>query len=169
MRRRVTAKQENASMCFVCGLDNVAGLKAAFFNLENNEVMGVFVPREEHQSYPGRLHGGLAATIFDETMGRVINWGNKDDWGVTVDLYTRFRKPVPLDEEIKVVAKIVRQGGRSYEAEGRIILADGSTAVEGSGHYLILPANQITDMDITDKNWGVVPSVDDPSEVDIPE
>ena len=156
-------------MCFVCGLENPAGLKAAFYELENGELAGVFRPGSQHQSYPGRLHGGLAATILDETMGRVINVGEKGVWGVTVDLQVRFRKPVPLEEEIRVVGRIVRKGGRSYEAEGRILLADGSTAVEGSGRYMILPADRITDVPMNDDNWRVVPVETDPLELEVPD
>jgi hypothetical protein len=36
-------------MCFVCGLKNAFGLKAAFYNLESGEVAAVFTPREEHR------------------------------------------------------------------------------------------------------------------------
>ncbi|MCM8762953.1 MAG: PaaI family thioesterase, partial [Candidatus Omnitrophica bacterium] len=53
----VTSKQPNSRMCFVCGLKNAFGLKAAFFNLDTGEVAALFTPREEHQGYPGRLHG----------------------------------------------------------------------------------------------------------------
>lgn len=169
MRRSVTGKQENASMCFVCGLQNPAGLKAAFFELENGELMGLFNSGEQHQSYPGRLHGGLAATILDETMGRVINVSEKGVWGVTVDLQIRYRKPVPLSEELRVVGRIIRKSGRSYEAEGQIVLADGTAAVEGSGRYMILPADKITDVPMDGENWRVVPADGDPLEVEVPD
>ncbi len=169
MRHNVTAKQENASMCFVCGLDNSAGLAASFYELENNELVGIFTPGQQHQGYPGRLHGGIAATILDETMGRVITAGSKDVWGVTVDLHIRYRKPVPLEEEIRVVGRIIRQGGRSYEAEGRIVLADGTTAVDGNGRYIILPIGEIFNGEMDEKDWKVVPAGHDPSEVEVPE
>jgi acyl-coenzyme A thioesterase PaaI-like protein len=58
--------------CLVCGVDNALGLQARFYELEGGELLGVFSPREEHQSYPGRLHGGIASTILDETVGRAI-------------------------------------------------------------------------------------------------
>jgi len=169
MRHNVTAKQENASMCFVCGLDNSAGLAASFYELENNELVGIFTPGQQHQGYPGRLHGGIAATILDETMGRVITTIVKDAWGVTVDLHIRYRKPVPLNEEIRVMGRIVRQSGRSYEAEGRLLLADGSTAVEGNGRYLILPVEEIVNVEMDDKVWKVVPAGDDPIELEVPD
>ena len=85
MRQRVTAKQENSRMCLVCGLKNPFGLKASFYELENDELLAIFRPSEEHQSYPGRLHGGIATAVLDETIGRAILMKVEDIWGVTID------------------------------------------------------------------------------------
>jgi transposase len=64
MKYKVVRKQNNSKMCFVCGLNNESSLKAAFFELDNNELIAIFKPQEGHQSYPGRLHGGVAAAHF---------------------------------------------------------------------------------------------------------
>ena len=69
MRQRVTGKQENSRMCLVCGLKNPFGLMTAFYELENDELLAIFRASDEHQSYPGRLHGGVAAAVLDETIG----------------------------------------------------------------------------------------------------
>ncbi len=60
MSRNVENKQPNSHMCFACGLDNKFGLKARFFEIEGKELVGIFTPADEHQGYPGRLHGGIA-------------------------------------------------------------------------------------------------------------
>ena len=72
MRHLVKAKQPNSKMCLVCGLKNRSGLGAYFYELDNGELLAIFRPAEEHQSYPGRLHGGIATAILDETIGRAI-------------------------------------------------------------------------------------------------
>jgi acyl-coenzyme A thioesterase PaaI-like protein len=161
MRYRITAKQENSRMCFVCGLHNPYGLYTSFYELENGELLGIFKPREAHQGYPGRLHGGIAATILDETIGRAINIGQKEVWGVTVEISTRYRQPIPLNEEIRVVGRIVRETGRSFEGTGEILLPDGSTAVEGRGKYIKLPIEKIADFDHTGEDWKVVSTEND--------
>ena len=108
MRLNVTQKQPNSRMCFVCGLENSFGLKSRFYELEDGQLMAVFSPSNEHQGYPGRLHGGLAATILDETIGRAIMLTHSANiWGVTVDFSMRLRKPVPIDGEVTVLARIV--------------------------------------------------------------
>ena len=54
MIRKIRAAQNVSRMCLVCGMENTAGLKARFFEVDGGELVGVFQPREEHQGYPGR-------------------------------------------------------------------------------------------------------------------
>ena len=117
MLRKVTGKQPNSRMCLVCGMKNSFGLHTAYYELDNDELLAVFLLRSEHQSYPGRLHGGIISTILDETIGRAIMMHSVDEvWGVTVDLQIRFKKPVPLDEELKVVGRITKDSSRFFKA-----------------------------------------------------
>ena len=167
MRYRVKAKQENSKMCLVCGLKNSFGLRTSFYTLENDELLAVFTPMEEHQSYPGRLHGGIATAILDETVGRAIMINYQDFWGVTIEFTTRYRKPIPLSEEIRVVGRITKNSRRYFEGTGEILLKDGSIAAEGRGKYLRLPLEKIADFDFGEQEWKVVPSQDDPEEVEI--
>lgn len=152
MAPSVRAAQNVSRMCMVCGRENSAGLHARFFELDNGELAGVFVPREEHQGYPGRLHGGLASTILDETIGRAINIADPAAWGVTVELTVRYRKPVPLGGEIHAVGRITKDSGRLFEGTGEIRLPDGTVAVEASGKYLRLPIDKIAEGDF-ESEW----------------
>lgn len=150
-------------MCLVCGLKNPFGLHTSFFELDNSELLAVFKPREEHQSYPGRLHGGIISTILDETIGRAIMIGSEGDiWGVTVDLQIRFKKPVLLNEELRVVGRITRDSNRFFEGTGELLLSNGTVAATGHGKYLKVPLEKIADFDVHAQEWGVVESPDDP-------
>jgi acyl-coenzyme A thioesterase PaaI-like protein len=166
MRYRVKAKQENSKMCLVCGLKNQFGLRSTFYELDNDELLALFTPMEEHQSYPGRLHGGIATAILDETIGRAIMIWHEDLWGVTINFSTRFRQPVPLDEEIRVVGRVTKDAHRYFEGSGEILLKDGSMAVEGRGKFLKLPLERIADFDFNEQEWQVVPAEDDPEVVE---
>lgn len=152
MTHAVLAAQNISRMCMVCGTENSAGLHARFYELDNGELVGAFTPRQEHQGYPGRLHGGIASTILDETIGRAINLTDPDAWGVTIELTVRYRKPVPLDGEIVAHARITKDGGRVFEGSGEIRLADGSVAVEAHGRYLRLPIDKISEGDF-EREW----------------
>jgi len=159
---KVTGKQPNSKMCFVCGLENKFGLKSRFYELENGELMAVFQPAQEHQGYPGRLHGGIGATILDETIGRAIMLSETTNiWGVTVDFSMRLRKPVPLDREVRVVARVTKTGKRTFEGTGEIILEDNSVAIEGKGKYLKMDLEKIADFDHNEQEWRVVELEDD--------
>jgi uncharacterized protein (TIGR00369 family) len=150
-------------MCLVCGLKNPFGLHTSFFELDNNELLAVFKPRGEHQSYPGRLHGGIISTILDETIGRAIMIQSEGDiWGVTVDLQIRFKKPVPLDEELRVIGRITKDSSRFFEGTGELLLQDGTVAATGHGKYLKVPLEKIADFDVDHQEWQVVQSNDDP-------
>ena len=162
MTHQVTAKQNNSQMCFVCGMKNPHGLGASFFELDNGELLGIFEPGEEFQGYPERLHGGIAATILDETIGRAILIAQQEVWGVTVEFTTRYRKPVPLGEKIHVVGRIERDRRRLFQGTGEILLPDGEVAVEGKGRYLKIPLDEITEGEIGEMEWKVVPDPDDP-------
>ncbi len=150
-------------MCFVCGLQNDFGLKSRFFELEDDRLVAIFRAAQEHQGYPGRLHGGIAATILDETIGRAIMLRYSDNiWGVTVDFSMKLRKPVPIGEDIRVLGRIVSESKRSFNGEGQILLADGTVAVEGKGTYLKMDIERIADFDHQGEDWKIISLPDDP-------
>ncbi|MGE5678616.1 MAG: PaaI family thioesterase [Pseudomonadota bacterium] len=167
MKHKVTGKQHNSRKCLVCGLKNDLGLKASMYELENGELVSVFKPLEEHQSYPGRLHGGIAAAILDETIGRAILVKDKNAWGVTVELELKYKKPVPLDEELRVVGRITKDSKRLFEGTGEILLANGEVAVTAYGKYMKMPLDRIADFDEQDEEWKVAASESDPGEIEL--
>ena len=117
----------------------------------------MFALREEHQSYPGRLHGGIASAILDETIGRAITISYPGTWGVTVELSLRYRKPVPLTSEIRAVGRITRDTRRLFEGSGEILLADGTVAVEARGKYLKAQLDEIVAEGLDERDWFADP------------
>ncbi len=167
MEHGVKQKQPNSKMCFVCGLHNDFGLKSRFYELDNGELLALFTPAAEHQGYPGRLHGGLAAAILDETIGRAVMIPSGGTvWGVTVDFSMRLKKPIPLDKQIRVVARITRDRSRAFEGSGEILLADGSAAITATGKYLKMDIGNITNADFVEEAWQVVGDDEDIASVD---
>ena len=122
--------------------------------------------REEHQSYPGRLHGGVSSAILDETIGRAILLLQPDAWGVTVEFSVRFRRPLALDEEIRCVARITRDTSRLFEGSGEILLPGGAVAVEATGKYLKQTLGDITDDGFAEREWFTDPR-ETPEQVDL--
>jgi acyl-coenzyme A thioesterase PaaI-like protein len=117
------------------------------------ELLGIFTLREEHQSYPGRLHGGIATAILDETIGRAITIANPGVWGVTAELTVRFRRPLPVSGDLRCVGRITRDTRRLFEGSGEILLDDGTVAVEANGRYVKMTLGEITDDDFDQRDW----------------
>lgn len=167
MKYKVIKKQQNSKKCLVCGLKNDLGLKTSFYELENGELVAIFSPLEEHQSYPERMHGGIAGAILDETMGRAIMIKDENIWGVTVELNVKYKKPVPLHEELRVVGRITKDSSRLFEGTGEILLPNGEVAVIASGKYMKMPIDKIANFDEGDQEWQIVLSDQDPSEIEL--
>jgi len=143
-------------MCFVCGRNNDAGLQAAFYEMEDGCLVCLFTPQEVHQSYPGRLHGGIASTILDETIGRAIMIGSGGEvWGVTLELTVEYKKPVPLGVELRVIGRIDGESSRFFSGSGEILLPGGEIAVLARGRYMKVPIEKIAEFDEAAFGWAV--------------
>lgn len=142
---KVIGKQRNSKMCMICGLDNEYGVGAPFYNMEDSSVMTVFKYKEQHQSYPGRVHGGLITAMLDE-MGIRAFWAkenSEEQFGVTTTLETKYRKPVPYETKLIGRAEIVKDTSRYFVAEACIMDVHGTVLANGTINYIKLDMNRI--------------------------
>jgi acyl-coenzyme A thioesterase PaaI-like protein len=110
---------------------------------------------KEYQGYPGIAHGGIIATILDETMGRAMLSDNPNRLLMTAKMEVRYRHPVPLDTEIVFRGTIIKDRGRLVQAEGQAILPDGTVAVETFGTMVQIPADELAAMNTPEAGWRV--------------
>lgn len=153
-------KQPNSAFCFVCGLENVAGVKVRFYETVSAagvpELLARFSGRPCHQGYPGRVHGGVLTGVLDETIARAINYGARVDverWGITAELSTRFLHPVPLETELSARGRVLTQNRRMFTGSGEILLPDGTVAVRAEGKFLKLPLSAISGSEVALPGW----------------
>ncbi len=156
-------KQPTSRMCFVCGERNVAGLHMRFYEQDDvagnlPTLLGKFTAQEQHQGYPGRMHGGVISAALDETVGRAImvRYGEAI-WGVTVELNVRFLKPVPIGVPLTIVGRIDIDRSRVFEGTGQLFLPDGTLAAESTGKYVKMDISKIADFDYEREEWYVRP------------
>ncbi len=123
------------SWCFACGKDNPIGLKLEF-ELTEAQYSTVFIPGPEHQSYDGRVHGGIITTLLDEVIAGFVHKSTGKD-AFTARLEVRYRQPVPIGQPLRAVARPIKQKGRMYEMQGELFLADGQLAAEATGKILL--------------------------------
>lgn len=156
-------QQPSSRFCFVCGVENPCGLRIRFFNDGHHRALARVTLGSQYQSYPGIAHGGILTTILDETMGRaVLAEDGSDDihaarFMFTARMETRFRQPVPLDEEFVVRGRVDSDRGRVVQVSGEVVLADGRVAVEATATLLTIPPDQVAQMLTTDVGWRVYP------------
>ncbi len=123
--------------CFGCGPRNPYGLQM-IFRLENNMIVSDFMPREEHQGFPGVIHGGIIATILDEALNRTSRLSGQPMWTMTGRLEVRYRQNVPYGAMLRVRASLTSQRDRMVQATGMLTLADDESTIlaEGKGTFI---------------------------------
>ena len=165
MKLKVIKKQNNSAMCAVCGMSNNLSLRARFYEVEGELMVGVVTGRDEHQSYPNRMHGGLISALLDEVIGRAINIPEPDAFGVTSELNVKFMKPVPLNEELKVVGKLTKNTRLVFQAAGFIEDSAGNILATATATYVKMTAARIAGKPLTADQWFFLP--DEEREIEI--
>ena len=131
----------------MCGLDNEYGVRAPFYNMEDGSVMTLFRYRKQHQSYPGRVHGGIITAMLDE-MGLRALWAkelSEETFGVTFSLETKYRKPVPYDQDLIGKGIIVKNSSKFFVTEASIMDTKGNVLANGTVKYIRLDVNEIAE------------------------
>ena len=133
----------NYQKCFVCGQRNPYGLHLVF-QLDQNTIVADFQPREEHQGFPGVIHGGIVAAVLDEALGRTSLLGNQQEWTMTGRLEVRYRRYVPYGPLLRVRATLDMERPRVLQASGVLTLADDEKVVLAEAHGSFLPLSSET-------------------------
>jgi len=150
-------KQPTSRTCFLCGRENDFGLKMCWYNdPENNQITGTVVVPEQFNGYPGIVHGGIVASILDETAGRsVLLNGNFDELYVTLKLEVSYRQPTPTNVPLTAVGKLVRRRSRTAQVTAELRLPDGTVTAECTA-LLALPPDEIkNEWNAEKKYWRV--------------
>jgi acyl-coenzyme A thioesterase PaaI-like protein len=91
---------------------------------------------ERHQAGPGFAHGGLIAAALDEACGLLASWYRFPT--VTARIFVRYRRPVEINMELLVRARLVSERGRRLRIEGDI--TDGTDILaEARAAFLHVP------------------------------
>lgn len=115
--------------CFACGARNDAGLQLVF-RQEGDAVVTEFTADERFQGFPGVVHGGILATLLDETLNRLAMAEGR--MMMTGRLDIRYRGVAPLGRPLRVSARVRSSRARMIQAEGEIRLADGGADEDGA-------------------------------------
>ncbi len=126
--------------CFVCGYENPIGL-SVHPHLEGDAVVILFTPKQEHCGFRGALHGGITAALLDEAMFWAAAVGLHKTV-VTAELTVRYSKPVPIDEPVRVEARLLEVRRRTARTRGTLVSQTGDILVKAEGKYVAIRADK---------------------------
>ncbi len=90
--------------CLLCGSNNPFGFKLCFNVEKDGSVTAELSCKQIFQSYTDTLHGGVISALLDSAMTNALF--AVGIIAVTAELTVRFKKPVRLDKDIAIWAKI---------------------------------------------------------------
>lgn len=120
--------------CFVCGECNPDGFRGRFEIDEDLQVYFRFRGRSSMQGYGTVMHGGLQATILDETMGWATAVSCKR-MTVLAEITVRYLRRTPIEADLVAEAWVTASGSRLIKAEGIIRDAEGTIYTRAIGKF----------------------------------
>lgn len=125
----------HSSWCFMCGDENACGVGARF-HVEGDAVRTSVRLPAHLNGYKGVAHGGVVAALLDESMGWAATvFGREHTMYVTGELTVKYMSPVPVDRDLEIESRLVRDAGRIAYAEGEL-RSRGHVCVKASGKFL---------------------------------
>jgi uncharacterized protein (TIGR00369 family) len=129
--------------CFGCGPANPVGLHLDFFLAEDQSVVSRPTIPDTYEGPKGYLHGGIIATLLDETMSKAIR--AQGFIAMTRNMEVDYLRPVPSAKSLRLEGRITRSEGRKHWAEAKILNAEGSTLAQAKGLFIeVRPRQEAT-------------------------
>jgi acyl-coenzyme A thioesterase PaaI-like protein len=95
------------------------------------------------ESVPGRVHGGITASVFDDLMGYVQVIDGLASY--TRELHVRYLAPMPTHTRIEVRARTTERTDRRTVVTAEARVAGGGTVVaDARGIFAVVPPDQLT-------------------------
>lgn len=148
-------RQPNSKYCFICGLENPAGLHLKFDSEEDGTVTTQVTVPETYQGYPGVVHGGIVAAMLDEACGRAHMTGDSPRFFFTARLELRYRKNTPVDRPLKLIGKVGKIKERTATARAFLYDEGGNLLAEADALLVDVPQETVSGVDLEQLGWRV--------------
>jgi uncharacterized protein (TIGR00369 family) len=120
--------------CFGCGEANPNGLQLDFLLAPDGTIVCPATIPNSFEGHPGYLHGGIIATLLDETMSKSVRAKGLN--AMTRNLEVDYLRPVPSSKLIRMEGRLLRSDGRKHWAEAHIFDGEGKTLAQGKGLFI---------------------------------
>ena len=120
--------------CFGCGEDNPIGLQLDFLLAPDGTVVCPATIGDAFEGHPGLLHGGIIATLLDETMSKSVR--ARGLTAMTRHIEVDYKRPVPSQTPIRMEGRVVRSEGRKLWVEAHILDQTGKVLASAKGLFI---------------------------------
>ena len=135
----VEIDRSGVDRCFGCGQANPNGLQLRFERYEDGTIEVRHRTDPNHCGVDTIVHGGIQATVLDEVMGVAAQLalpdGSSDAACVTAEMHLRYRRPVPMADEVVARARLDRIDGQDFFVVGAIVGLDGEHLTEATSRW----------------------------------
>ena len=131
---RMLCEEEGAA----CGL--IGLMKPSFLSCsaENRSLTLDFAAEDWMLNSKQTLHGGMLASMLDNTMGLAARFVCKTNRLSTVSLAVNYLRPVLSGERVTVAAQVDQAGRRMIFLSGCVYAENGKKAATATGAFMVL-------------------------------
>lgn len=127
-------KHSAQNRCFGCGPANPTGLQLEFLLAEDGSVVCLPTVPTCFEGPPGYLHGGIIATMLDETMSKTTRALGLTT--VTGQMEISYLRPTHSATPIRLEGRLLRSEGRKHWTEARILDSRGRALATAKGLFI---------------------------------
>jgi uncharacterized protein (TIGR00369 family) len=108
-------------------------------DVEEGSVVVTLEPEELHCNPNGVLHGGIAATLFDSSLGCAVQSLLAPGYiAPTLQLQVNYIRPITTGTgKVFCSGKVVHMGKRSATAEGKLTDGEGKLYAHATGTFIL--------------------------------
>jgi len=104
--------------CIVCSPQNSQGLNLTFQSFQEGQLVAEFACPKQLEGYPGRLQGGVVASLMDGIMTNCLfAYGIV---AVTIELNVRYRHPVKSETVAVLCGEIAEEAHGLYLMKAKL-------------------------------------------------
>ncbi len=136
--------------CFGCCPDNPLGVRMRFYDSDasdiNADIVSVWNPTYDHQSWINTLHGGVQATLLDEVCGWVV-FKKLCTSGVTAKMDIHYKNAVStINGPLILRARLKSNNHRVAVVEGELQDKEGKVLTLCKCTYFSFPEEKAVEM-----------------------
>ena len=136
--------------CFGCCPSNPVGAQMHFYEEDPDNPMGdivsVWLPTQNHQSWINTLHGGMQATLLDEVCGWVV-FKKLRTSGVTAKFELKYKQAVStVGGPLILRARLKQNNHRVAVVEGSLSNVEGKVLTMCECTYFSFPEQKAREM-----------------------